>query len=431
MHTQKAEEKYSKFIEQENLKYALDDENKIANIIGCNSQKSFIIPCYIIHNMQKYIVISICDDSFKNIREIKSIQFDPDSQLQIIGETVFSRTSIENISIPASVVQISDGAFYNCKKLRTISFSSDSKLQIIEKQAFSGSSIESISIPASVTQICKSAFYNCKKLKKIEIQPDSKLQKIEKFTFFGSSIETISIPASVTHICESAFSDCQKLRKIEIPPDSKLQIIEKEAFSYTLIEDILIPENVVDLEEGWCSNVPHLVNINVMENNPFFKLYDDKFIIKKSSIDKENYDILVFSKRDIEKAIIPRFIEIIESYSFIDCIHLHQLEIPSNSKLQIIKKFSFYHTSINGITVPSDSKLQIIEKCAFCHLPIQSISIQSNLSNIEEDAFGDCQNLIIIQIDNYPDLIYKYNNIFSRSLQSNKVILMCPFSLVS
>ena len=54
-------------------------------------------------------------------------------------------------------------------------------------------------------------------------------------------------------------------------------------------------------------------------------MYENEFIIGRSSLDKEYYDVLAFCVRDIQVAEIPNFIEVIAPYSFQNCTNLQKV----------------------------------------------------------------------------------------------------------
>mgnify|MGYP002472169943 CR=1 FL=1 len=76
-------------------------------------------------------------------------------------------------------------------------------------------------------------------------------------------------------------------------------------------------------------------------------------IICKTSETNENYDKIIFCRRDIKEITIPSFIKTIGSYSFSGCQQLQQNDISSNSELQTIEKYAFASSSIENIFIPS------------------------------------------------------------------------------
>ena len=294
---------------------------------------------------------------------------------------------------------------------------------------FLGSSIESIYISSQLTRICSSAFFLCSNLQRLEIPPNSELRIIES----------------------SAFACCDKFKHLIIPINSKLQTIESNSFSMSSIESFVIPETLVDLKDGWCSSLRDLHKIIVSPKNPRYYKYDDKMIIGKSSIDKNNYDMLVFCSRNVKKAKIPDFIEIISSYAFEFCNQLQSIEFSTDSKLQIIEKNAFHLTSLNKIMIPrhinkignnafsycinlrkiefqTNSELQIIESDAFDNTPIISFSIPPHFALASGDIFGSNNSLQIIEIDQNSIIECIDTNLFSKC---KHVIIMIPVELTS
>ena len=158
--------------------------------------------------------------------------------------------------------------------------------------------IENIIIPASVIQICEGSFYYCTSLTQVEIPKESNLQIIENKAFAQTSIKTFMIPIHVRTIGCGTFCDCG-LQQIDFSANSELQIIGTDAFRGSQIESLTIPSSITNLQEGWCSYLEKLIKINIFQSNKNYTLYQDKFILGKSSLEKENFDVLVFSCRNV------------------------------------------------------------------------------------------------------------------------------------
>ena len=123
----------------------------------------------------------------------------------------------------------------------------------------------------------------------------------------------------ITSISEDAFRDLTQLKSIQFPPDSEIQKIEQNAFFNSTIESFTIPSKLKELDDGWCNMTTKLNKISVGQDNQYFTIYNDKFILRKSTSNKENFDVLVFCVRDVEKVTVPNFIEIIGPYAFENC----------------------------------------------------------------------------------------------------------------
>ncbi|KAK8871513.1 hypothetical protein M9Y10_007242 [Tritrichomonas musculus] len=249
-----------------------------------------------------------------------------------------------------------------------------------------------------------------------------KTASIKKNIFFN---KVLVVPQSIMHdnqeyiitkIMKDSFLYQKYPKTIEFSTNSKVSIFEKLAFQYSGLESLSIPSSVIDMQKGWCGYSWNLTKINVMPNNPRYKLYENKYIIGKTSIEQENFDILVFSVRDIKVAKIPNFIEIIDQYAFSGCKYLSKVEIESDSKLRIIDENAFSFSAIKSIIFPSklthigesafesckllnriefrkDSELQFIGDCAFKETSIEKITIPVQLKIINSYAFYNCSNL--------------------------------------
>lgn len=154
----------------------------------------------------------------------------------------------------------------------------------------------------------------------------------------------------MTQICDYAFYYCRKLQQITCSEKSEFQSISKYAFDRSTIQSLTLPSSLIKLEEGWCNDTGKLIEINLSINNPNFTIYDTgkliEIILRKSNPEKENFDVLVFAFRNIEKVVIPSFIEVIEPCAFSSCTQLRQVEFYEDSKLRIIGKNAFYDSSI-------------------------------------------------------------------------------------
>lgn len=274
------------------------------------------------------------------------------------------------------------------------------------------------------------------------------VQIIGKLSFAESSIENIVIPSNVTKICQKAFYKCKKLKIFAFESNSKIITIGKDAFRESSIDELLIPSSVRKLKSN-CFSFLQFKNFsisNCSEKN--ICIYDNKYIIGKSNIYMDTYDVLYFSSFNNECNTIPSFIKRIEScYIFrisdlfefpenselrfisnelID-LNLEKIKIPSsdNSKLEEFHQMSFFNCGIESLIIPStvtiidnysflscihlnkilikdDSKLKIIGAEAFKNTAITSMFLPKHVINIGECAFDACKKLQIIELnDNF------------------------------
>ena len=321
---------------------------------------------------------------------------------------LFAIPKIIEVSIPSNIKIISSYAFSK-HHLKKVEIPKNSNLQVIESYAFERTSIREIFIPSKVTKICKYAFDDCCSLSKVEFQADSNLQIIEKHAFKSSCIKELFIPSKVTKICKYAFAKCYYLEKVEIPTNSNLQIIEKKAFESTNLFEIYFPASLKKVEGDSLNFIKNLSKITISPLNDHFIIKDNKYLLGKSE-DNDEFDIFVFSYRNIKEISIPSSVKFISSHTFFYNQDLTKFEIPKNSNLQRIESNAFERTSIREIFIPStvskicayafwacyklakveipkNSNLKIIESRAFESTSIREIFIPSKVTKIGTGAF--------------------------------------------
>ena len=342
--------------------------------------------------------------------------------VEIIGPNSFSSSNIKQVLIPSSVTKICNNAFSGCENLTKVEFSRNSNLQTIEESAFSLSKIEEISLPPSVSKICTRAFSQCYNLTKCVFPVNIKIEAIEVGLFEDSYIVEISIPQSVTAIFDNAFGRCKNLRKIEIPTNSNLKTIGKGAFSSTEIEEIYFPKSLIELKEGWCYNVNKLKKITISPSNDRFIFKDDKYLLGKSDNNGDDFDILLFVRRDITEISLPLNIKIIGSGSFYNS-QIHKIVIPAS--VTKICESAFHYCNLRKLEISDNSNLQTIEDGAFQSSKINQFCFPSSMSEIGHFSFSYCNGLKMVEISENTNI----QSIPETSFHSSNPIVMIPSSL--
>ena len=233
--------------------------------------------------------VMLGDVSLWSLRALRYVVI-PDGT-KIIGSYWFENSSIESITIPASVGTLGTEAFYNYKNLKRVDVEPKSGLSRIEEKCFCGSGLESITFPRRLYIVINNAFKDCENLTTIRLEgkisvrglrssvplsakfahspttmigklrvsdlynlkdvaiPDG-IEIIEEYLFFHSEIEIVRIPASVKTIGKEAFYGSQKLRQVIFAEGSNLEKMESYCFSQCGLEAVEIPSSVKLLESG-------------------------------------------------------------------------------------------------------------------------------------------------------------------------------------
>lgn len=429
------------------------EANSKLNIIQSKSFESSYISKIVIPAS----VTEIGKKAFNGAKYLKVVEFAKNSQLKVIREQAFCFSGISKMLIPSSVTKICELSFHFCQNLTSFEFEENSELKIIEKSAFYGSPINHFQVPSSIENnddewwICLSPNLNNLNVIKNDIQnisnynddfilskSDSKSEIFDTLIFARKDIETAVIPSFIKKIGKYAFYNCSKLKKVEFEKNSQLRCIENYAFCKSSIESLSIPSSVVELEDYWCHDVVNLTNIEIIENGEknVSLCNNNRYLIGKSNLNKNEFDVLLFAVRDITTAIISGNITTINSHAFDNCKNLKRVEITIDSKLKKIGKYAFSKTGIESFTISphitqieegafhscsclktvkfhKDSKIRQISSHMFTYSSIESILIPSTINYIRDDAFFNCKNLKTIEFEQNSQLHIIGSNSFS------------------
>lgn len=332
-------------------------------------------------------------------------------------------------------------------KLKSVNFYDSSQLEIIEKNAFSYSSLNFLSIPSNVSQIGIYSFYKCKNLETVEFPDDSKLTTISVNLFNNSSIKKIHFPPSVSTIKDGSFSYCDNLSVVEFHPDSKLDIICENAFANTpQLEIFPIPKNYNKFSAGIFDHNKDLKGFDIHPENKNYLFLNNQILLFKNN---ENYDTILYSRKDIEEIEIPSTIKIISDHAFTKCTSLKKVTFEENSQLSVIMQDAFFQCGFESILIPLSVE-KIDKRCfAFCEslksiefdknskitsfgsyiltrTKIEEIKIPASIKKIEEGAFDDMTFLKSIEFDENSELDLIGCNVFFGSSLEN---LSMPLSV--
>ncbi|KAK8834053.1 hypothetical protein M9Y10_031526 [Tritrichomonas musculus] len=448
--------------------FYLDNEKQM--IVGkSNKDSQFDVLHFACRNIAKVTIPSsikhICSYSFSDCKNLKIINFEENSELISIDEFAFSVTSIECFTIPSKVKEIKEGwahctwclnrieissenknFCYVDKDRKIIARKSNEKSDIYDEILFGCRDIRNAFIPSYIKRICYGSFHACHNLRVVAFSEDSELISIGKYAFSNSAINNISIPKSVKCIESFAFYSCYNLHNIELFDDSELTLFDEYTFAHSTLNRIFIPRKLTRIGSG-CLFAPNLKSISLSPNNENFSFLDEdkKIVVSKSHKSIDNYDVIVFACRDIEKVVIPSFIKIISPFAFAQCKKLTKVEFSDNSELTSISESCFVQTAIDYILIPKniihinskafnlcmrlkkiefekDSKLKSIGKLAFESSSLEEIVIPKSVNEINCYSFSGCSNLKKFSIEDGSNLNSISESSFSFSALKRIVI---------
>lgn len=228
----------------------------------------------------EYVVKGLKEGVFTGVNTVKTVDLSRVKNLVAEGCIFTGQTSIENIVLPTTVTFTNFGGrsaepvtpFKGMTALKSINLPEG--LVSIWKETFMDcSSLESITIPASVEQlgsygtVHNSIFHNCLNLKSVTFAEGSKLTTLYK-AFAYTGIETIQLPSSLTKLQGNykIFEGCQQLKTIDLSA-TQITTIPSGAFSATTIpvEELILPNTLTTVVSGAFYGLTSMKELNLPE----------------------------------------------------------------------------------------------------------------------------------------------------------------------
>ena len=386
-----------------------------------------------IYQLKKVIIpntiIEIGSNSFGDIWNLESIEFEAESQLLVIGDRAFwGAGRVKEIYLPNGLLTIGDEAFAHSQSLQFIEFPESVKY-VGYRAIYNYNDMTPIVVVANETQTYQ--WHNEWNLNNFVVYFGAQIRRVtldninywimnNEATVLGfdtpSTVGVLNIPKTitldgitydVTQIGANAFANSQYITQVIIPntiriigagafrdswdistiifeENSQLKRVEKEAFNWIgMMQTITLPANLEYIGERAISGY-NLEAIYVDETNMHFKSIDGVLY---------NFELTRLiayprSKQD-QTFVIPSLVESIDAYAFNNNRHLRYLSFAEGSNLKQIGEFAFESTSINFITLPDG--LEEIEQLAFSwNRSLIAIYIPNSVTIVESNAlYGD------------------------------------------
>ena len=413
-----------------------NDNEQTANLIGYyGSSSNVVIPDTITQTVDgeevDYTVVYISDRVFQN------------------------NSSVETISIPATVTDISWQVFDNCKNLAAINvdtannyFMSEEGVLYTKNQyslvAYPAGKTDTLfEVPTEVSAINFYAFHGNSYLKHVII-PAGGISIIIDGTFKDcSSLQTIEVPEGVTYIGDYAFQNCSSLQSVELP--STITNISSYCFdNCSSLQSIVIPEGVTSIAYGVfqkCSSLQTVElpsSVTSVHSNAFAYCTNLEEINIPASVEQMDWDVFYDSRNvtincEVSRKpggwdagwndgggtvvwgteVLPDFV-----YTITDAEN-HKVELirynGANANVTIPAKVEidgvvydvtsigeqafYYNRNITSVVFEQPSLVTQIGESAFesC-TKLKSIELPSGLARIENNAFYYCYNLESIEL---------------------------------
>ena len=197
-----------------------------------------------------------------------------------------------------------------------------------------------------------------------------------------------------------------------------------------------------------------LNNITISRKNRNFKWTNDGLLLGKTDLNSNDFDVIFFARKNIEKIFIPSNIKRIEDYCFYLCLNAEEIEFEKNSQLQFIGNSAFAYNRFKTISIPQHvrkicdhafykckllqkvdflpfSELESIGNYAFNFTSIESFKNPKNVKSIGDYAFYKVKQLQKIEFNS--ELNYIGDHSFaSTSIETllipQKVTTICDYA---
>ncbi len=385
----------------------------------------------------------ISTGAFDGCKALESVTLGAD--VSVIGEHAFRNTAVTKFVVEAGNTTYTPGT-------HEYILSSDGKQIILVAPAFSGefkltastvtkvadgafsgnASITSVNLPY-VTEVGNYAFSECTSLQSLtfgelkvignyafhntaitELPPLSSADKIGDYAFARTNVTSVTIPDGIT-VGEAAFASCEKLKEIYIGDNVT---IGRYAF--------LMDSNIFVLKDTTASTSA-LTYEDRIDGESTTRIYFYKYISPITTITiGNNADIgygAFLGASKVQSITLGESAHI-GDYAFYNCSSLSEMDL---SKVISIGEFAFsgtyyYEFLDRNLTTPvwdstenqyamvyysnqlktiDLSSLEYLGDCAFlCSKALTSVTLGEKLENIPEAAFGRCDKLGYVNLEN-------------------------------
>ena len=160
---------------------------------------------------------------------------------------------------------------------------------------------------------------------------------------YCDSLISITLPESVTNIGEDAFNSCRNLRNITLP-EGLISIGRWAFFCCESLTSLTLPDSVTEIGGNPFGGCISLEQVDVSGKHPVLAVIEGLLYYKPEKR-------LVYCPLQKQHVEIPKGIQIIGDWAFVNCTNLSSITLPE-SLLTIGDGVFFNCTSLNSINFP-------------------------------------------------------------------------------
>ena len=254
---------------------------------------------------------------------------------------MFGCDKVITAELPISMVTLAN--LQRSDDLETLVIVDDGSTELPDKDALNEKKkLKKVVFPDSLTSIPRAFCRSVSALEEVKLPANLKIISNASFSKC-TNLKTIDLPDTVTEIGAFAFADCTSLKDFTIPDGIKS--IGEEAFYNSGITSLVVPESVETIDKLAFSHMANLTNATF----------------------PAGCGITFSDCKNLKTAKITGNPTVIDNYMFYECSQLTDFEIPGSVKK--IGYAAFYNTALKEAVIPA------------------------SVTEIDDWAFGECQNL--------------------------------------
>ena len=391
------------------------------SVEGCRSLKEIVI---------ETDLKVISSGMFKDCRNLEKAVL-PDTIKRIEDEAFKNCTALTSINIPKKLYYIGSEAFMNCPGLSNLKLPERFSHRLVdiglekENTALSAhyesmglkitnngrilveclnKDMVSVTIPDGVTHIYNNAFRGCQKLESITI-PDSVIQISHLYNYTGNRLD---------HTWNYIFYNCRSLKRITIPahlksessnwklPAScKIEVYGNQVSSTTSTRQVSSTTSTRQVSkrsdsENNSTNVSDQEHLPVSSLRDFQLSSDGKTLIKCTNKNIEKAiippgvtvidDNSMKDKYDLKRVVLPDGVKRIGRWAFIRCYNLEEINLPDS--VETIGMFAFSDCRKLSLELPNSLRSLPVGALR----GIASVKLSPDNRNFKLDEYGALLN---------------------------------------